>query len=176
MRLSLGLCAAMVVGFAVQTWSFPHYFSPATGALYILLVEGLRHLQLWRRRQGDTGRAVVRAVFLVASAMIVLRVTAAAAHTRLEPEWPRGNLERAAVAGELRHLAGDQLVFVRYGNHHDVDREWVWNKSSIDTAKVVWARDMGREENQKLIRYFPNRKVWLVEGDATKPSLEPYSD
>jgi len=174
MTLPLVLCGAMAAGFAVQTWTFPHYFSPATGALYILLVQGLRHVRLWRRRQGQTGAAVVRAVFLVASAMIVLRVAAAATHTYIEPRWPRGNLERAAIVKQLRNLSGDQLVLARYGNHHDLDHEWVWNEASIDTAKVVWARDMGPSENDELLRYFKNRQAWLIDGDDPDPRLEPY--
>ena len=174
MRLPLALCGAMIAGFAVQTWTLPHYFSPATGALYILLVQGLRHLWLWQRRNGYTGQAVVRAIFVVASAMIVLRVTAASTHTHIEPDWPRGNLERATMLSQLRQIPGDQLVFVRYGDHHDVDREWVWNEASIDAAKVVWARDMGESQNQELMNYFPNRRAWSIEGDDLHPKIEPY--
>jgi len=174
MKLPLVLCGTMAAGFAVQTWTFPHYFSPATGALYILLVQGLRHVRLWRRREGQTGAAVVRAVFLVASAMMVLRVAAAATHTYIEPRWPRENLERAAIVKQLRNLSGDQLVLVRYGNHHDLDHEWVWNEASIDTAKAVWARDMSPSENDELLRYFKNRRAWLINGDDPAPRLEPY--
>jgi hypothetical protein len=175
MRLPLLLCGAMVVGFAIQTWTLPHYFSPATGALYILLVQGLRHLWLWRRRAGAAGRAVVRAVPVLACAMILIRVAAAATHTHIEPDWPRGNLERARVSRELRQLPGGQVVLVRYGEHHDVDHEWVWNEASIDDAKVVWARDMGEGANEELFRYFKNRRVWQVNGDDPSPKLEPYS-
>ena len=172
--LPILICGAMVAGFAVETWTLPHYFSPATGALYILLVQGLRHLRLWRHHRGDLGRTVVRAVFLVASAMIVLRVTAAATGTHIEPDWPRGNLDRASMLHQLRQFPGDQLVFVRYGNHHNVDYEWVWNEASIDTAKVVWARDMGESQNQELLNYFPNRRAWMIEGDDLHPKLNPY--
>jgi hypothetical protein len=173
-RLPFLLCATMAVGFAVQTWTFPHYFSPATGALYILLVQGLRNLCLWRRHAGAAGIAVVRAVPLLAFAMILIRVVAAGTHTHVEPDWPRGNLERAAVVNHLRQLGGDQLVLVRYGDPHNVDREWVWNDAEIDQAKVVWARDMGTEENKELIRYFHGRKVWFLEADRPKPLLQPY--
>lgn len=175
MRLPLLLCGAMIVGFAVQTWTMAHYFSPATGALYILLVQGLRYQHLWRRREHAMGRAVVRAVPLLACAMILLRVTAAATRTPIEPEWPRGNLERARVMSELRRMPGQQLVLVRYGDHHDLDREWVWNEASIDDAKVVWARDMGESDNRELLRYFKNRRVWQMNGDDSPSKLEPYS-
>jgi hypothetical protein len=44
MRLPVAICAAMIAAFAVQTWTLPHYFSPAAAALYILLTQGLRHM------------------------------------------------------------------------------------------------------------------------------------
>jgi hypothetical protein len=175
LRLPVVLCGAMAAGFAVQTWTFPHYFSPATGAFYILVIEGLRHIALWHRRD-RAGKAVVRAVFLVATAMIVLRVTAAATHTHIEPDWPRGNLQRASIVSELDQMPGRQLVFVRYGNHHDVDREWVWNDASIDVAKVVWARDMGEPANRELLRYFAGHQTWIVDADDAHPNLVPYSE
>ncbi|HET6177142.1 MAG TPA: hypothetical protein VFE61_09435 [Candidatus Sulfotelmatobacter sp.] len=171
MRLPLVLCAAMVAGFAVQTWTLPHYFSPATGALYILLVQGLRHLRQW---WGKTGQALVRAVPLLAFAMILLRIAAAATYTHIEPDWPRGNLERAKIVHELRQLPGQQLVFVRYGSHHDVDREWVWNAADIDAARVVWARDMGETQNQEVLRYFTTRMAWSIEGDDENPKIRHY--
>jgi len=122
MALPLALCGAMAIAFAIQTWTFPHYFSPATGALYILLVQGLRYLRLWRRRAG-AGYAVVRAVPLLACAMILIRVVAAAAHAPIEPAWPRGNLARAAALRQLQQLPGKQLVLVRYSDHHDSNQE-----------------------------------------------------
>jgi len=173
MMLPLVLCGAMAVAFAIQTWTFPHYFSPATGALYILLVQGLRYLWSWRRRS-SAGRAIVRAVPVLACAMILIRVVAAATHGHIEPDWPRGNLERAAVLRQLRQLPGGQLVIVRYGDHHDLNREWVWNAASIDEAKVVWARDMGQSQNEDLVHYFKERRVWQINGDEPSPRLEPY--
>jgi hypothetical protein len=174
MALPLVLCGTIMAGFAIQTWSFPHYFSPFTGALYILLVQGLRHLRLWRGRRNGIGFSVVRAIPILACAMILLRVTAAATNTHIEPDWPRGNLERARIVRELRGLPGDQIVFVRYGVHHDLDREWVWNEGSIDSAKVVWARDMGEAQNRELLQYFGNRRTWYIDGDAREPELLPY--
>ena len=102
------------------------------------------------------------------------RLAAAATHTQIEPAWPRGNLERAAVMRGLERMPGEQLVLVRYGAHHDVDREWVWNRASIDSAKIVWARDLGEVQNRELLEYFKNRQVWRIDGDVPDPWLEPY--
>jgi hypothetical protein len=39
---------------------------------------------------------------------------------------------------------------------------------------VVWAADLGPAEDQKLIEYYPTRRVWLVEPDARPPQIVPY--
>jgi hypothetical protein len=171
MRLPLAICAAMIAAFAVQTWTLPHYFSPATGALYILLTQGLRHMYARRGILKDAALAIP----ILACAMIVIRVMAAATHTQIEPAWPRGNLDRAALLDQLRAMPGEQLVIVRYGPDHDVNREWVWNRASIDSAKVIWARDMGDAQNQELLEYFKSRRVWRLDADDPSPKLQPYT-
>jgi hypothetical protein len=171
MRLPVAICAAMIAAFAVQTWTLPHYFSPAAGALYILLTQGLRHM--YARR--GIARHIARALPILAGAMIVIRVMAAATHTQIEPAWPRGNLERAAILHQLREMPGEQLVLVRYRPDHDVNREWVWNRASIDSAKVIWARDMGDAQNQELLEYFRSRRAWQLDADDPAAALQPYT-
>ena len=112
----------------------------------------MRHLRLWRWRGQQTGVALVRAIPAIACAMVLLRVGAAAAHTQIEPAWPRGNLDRVAIMRQLEATPGRHLVIVSYGPHHDVDWEWVYNAADIDGAKVVWARDMGARDNQELLQ------------------------
>jgi hypothetical protein len=64
-------------------------------------------------------------------------------------------------------------VFVRYAPFHRFE-EWVHNDADIDRARIVWANDLGAEENQKLLRYYPDRKAWLLEPDVHPPALVPY--
>jgi hypothetical protein len=50
----------------------------------------------------------------------------------------------------------------------------VYNPADIDTAKVVWAMDMGAARNQELIDYYKDRQVWLVEPDKDSAKWGPY--
>jgi hypothetical protein len=174
MRLPLAICAVMAAALMVETWNRPDYFAPATCALYLLLVQGMRHLWQWSPGRRPVGRALVRAIPALACAMIFLRLAAAAVHVPIEPAWPRGNLPRERILRELEQRPGLQLVFVRYGRQHDLVEEWVCNKANIDAAKVVWARDMGKAGNQELLDYFLGRDAWIVEGDRSVPEAVPY--
>src|SRR6185312_7338831 len=173
MRFPLIAGAFFLLGLAVETWTMPHYVAPATGLIYLLVLQSMRHLRLWRRRGQQTGVALVRAIPAIACAMVLLRVGAAAAHTQIEPAWPRGNLDRVAIVRQLEATPGRHLVLVSYGPHHDVDWEWVYNAADIDGAKVVWARDMGTRDNQELLTYFHDRQVWHLNGDQSPPRLAP---
>jgi len=81
---------------------------------------------------------------------------------------------RIEVNQELSKIPGKLLVFVRYWPQHIFQDEWVYNEADIDGARIVWARDLGAAENQKLQRYYPDRTVWLLEPDARTPALSPY--
>ena len=80
---------------------------------------------------------------------------------------------RIAINRQLMAMAGKQLVFVRYYPPHDF-REWVHNGADIDTAKIVWARDLGAEENETLRHYYADRTAWLLEPDFRPSRLTPY--
>jgi len=173
MRFPLIACVVLFLGMLVETWTSPHYLAAATGLLYLVLMQCMRHLRLWRFRGQSLGLSMVRTIPLICFAMIVLRITAVATHTPVESAWPRGNLERAAVMHQLEDLPGQHLVIVRYGPDHDLEREWVFNAADIDNSKIVWARDMGEMDNEELLQYFHSRHVWRIDADQSPPRLEP---
>jgi hypothetical protein len=82
---------------------------------------------------------------------------------------------RILVNKQLADTPGQLLVFVRYSPHHIFQDEWVYNEASIDAARIIWARDLGPEENSKLRALYPGREVLLLEPDARPPLLSPYS-
>ncbi len=173
MRFCLVAIALVAAGCALETWALSHYPSPVTAMIYLIVVQCLRHLWVWQRNRA-TGSSLVRAIALIAIAMTLLRVTAAAMHVEIEPRWPRGDLSRSQLLHELNGMPGEQLVFVRYDASHNLDHEWVYNQANIDSAKTVWARDLGPKENEELLRYYPQRRAWLVQPDSDPVKLVPY--
>ena len=171
MRFPLVLAGVMAIGVVIEVWTAAHYIAPATCLFFLLLVQCMRHLRWWRWNGRWLGAAWVRAVPMMCVGMILLRVFAVATGTRMEPNWPRGNLQRAAMLKVLDEAPGLHLVMVRYAADHGPNEEWVYNRADIDGAKVVWARAMGPQQDAELLRYFQGRHVWTLCPDDPNPEL-----
>ena len=66
---------------------------------------------------------------------------------------------------------------VQYNKFHNIHHEWVYNGAEIDSAKMLWARDIDAEQNEKLFAYFRDRQIWLVRPDEQEEQarqLKPY--
>jgi hypothetical protein len=169
-------------GLCLNTWFYPHYAAPITGLIYALGMQGMRHLRAWRRRGLPSGVLLARVVPVVCLALVLFRISMQPLQFFMPLDWPMtwyytwpGNLGRARIAARLAREAGPQLAIVRYGRGHNPFEEWVYNEASIDAAHVVWARELDEAGNRELLRYYPNRRVWLVDADATPPRLSAYS-
>ena len=51
----------------------------------------------------------------------------------------------------------------------------VYNRADIDASPIVWARYMGAAQDRELIDYYPGRKFWILEADASPMQLRPYA-
>jgi hypothetical protein len=83
--------------------------------------------------------------------------------------------DRPSIQARMEKLPGRHLLLVHYTPEHDPRSSWVANGADIDGSKVVWANDMGQQQNQGLIEYFKDRKVWMVEPDAIPARVSDYS-
>jgi hypothetical protein len=182
-RFLLVTAGTFVGGLAVETWFIPHYLAPLTAVLYAILLQCMRHLRVWRPEGRRSGLLLVRAVPVICSVLVGLRLYAAPLHISLTGDtysaksWfgtlPRG-LARARVLSELRSKPGLHIAIVRYSPVHDPIVEWVYNGADIDRSKVIWAREMDVANNRELLAYYHNRDAWLVEPDANPPRVSPY--
>jgi hypothetical protein len=136
-----------------------HYIGALTSLFVLVSITGLQRLSQWN----DAGRLIV---FLCFAHFVFWY-----ARSFTDPIAPD---RRVAVSQQLALTAGKQLVFVRYWPQHIFQNEWVYNLADINHAQVVWARDLGSAEDQKLLHYYPDRTAWLLEPDATPPKLSPY--
>jgi hypothetical protein len=160
--------AIFFFGVLPNAFSVPHYFAPATCLLYAILLMALRHMWTWRPGGQRVGRSMVHVILLSSVLLCVF-------HLAWIPVNSASGLPRAMIQQELEHYPGPQLAIVRYAPTHDpLSVEWVYNAADIDAAKVVWAREMQSVQNRELIKYFNNRKVWLVEPDSTPVKVSTY--
>ena len=175
-RMKLLLLTAIVTlaGLAVEAWHQPHYFAPLTCVIYAIVIQGLRHLRQWRRSGTNLGRALVPILAIACFAVCVFSIDTEYLKVPRNPATYPWHWQRAEILERLLHAGGRHLVFVRYGPGHDPIHEWVYNRADIDSANVIWAQDMG-DQNQELIRYFDMRRVWLLEpSEPGTARLSPY--
>jgi hypothetical protein len=179
MRVLMIIGGVTLIAIELDAWFYAHYLAPIAGLLFAVVVQGLRHLRVWRRQRGQL---LARAIPAICVVMIAVRLVAQPVGLQFPPAWPmvwyhtaEGNVARASVLARLSAMEGKQLAVVRYGaSHNAVMNEWVYNRADIDGAKVVWAREMDAAENRELLQYFYDRRAWLVEADEIPPKLSPY--
>jgi hypothetical protein len=80
-----------------------------------------------------------------------------------------------AIQRKLESLPGKHLIMVRYTDDHNIHDDWVYNGAEIDTAKVIWGREIDPEQDGKLFAYFQDRKAWLVTPDTDNTYVAPYT-
>jgi hypothetical protein len=173
MRLLLAIIFIGALGVFAVIWSFAHYAAPFTCVIVALLVQSIRHLRTITVATFPLGRWLSRATILL---LLIETVSYPARHQCDPLVWTcQGDPSRAAIQNRLSHEPGKHLIIVRYEPDHNIHDEWVYNGADIDTAKVLWARELDEPQNAKLLAYFKDRTAWLVEPDNDNTELIPYS-
>jgi hypothetical protein len=175
--------------FALGVNFFPvfqhHYLAGVTCLFLLWSIVGLEHLSHLRLGGWAAGSEAARLILFLCAAhfglwysLHVFDASEFSFALRRFETWDvlnhRNPERRIAVNRLLAQASGKQLVFVRYWPQHIFQEEWVYNEADMDAARVVWARDLGPVENEKLLRYYPDRTAWLLEPDLRPPRLAPY--
>ena len=164
-RWLVALLGLGIAGLSVETFHFAHYFAPFVPLLLLLTVLALRSLT-----EGTWRRAVLAALLVGAAGHAALAVIREVKHA--EPKHPVSL--RPVIEAHLAAGFEDHLIFVRDTEFAGGLRpSWIYNRAAMEKAPVIWAADLGEEENAKLMRMYPERRVWRL---PVKPpiTLEPY--
>jgi hypothetical protein len=183
-RFLVAAGAVVLLGLAIEVFFLPHYGAPLTALNLALVVQALRHLRVWRWDGRPSGVSLVRILPLVCAAALATRLIAPGFGLPLTETtvwWMKlapseRGVERARLLARLELLPGQHLVIVRYRPEHDprTQLEWVYNAADIDRAKVIWARGMGDAADARLLQYYRNRRIWLIEPDRQPAQLQSY--
>lgn len=152
----------------------PHYLGGIACLFVLMGIAGFERMSAWNARAARIGVFVCVAHFLFWYTLHVFDDREFSVALRAYETWDglnHSNPERRiAVNRELAAIPGKLLVFVRYSRQHIFQDEWIYNEADIDRARIVWARDLGAED-EKLRAYYPDRKVLLLEPDVRPPRL-----
>lgn len=185
----IAVMSGLLIG---SMWIFPHYSAPMAGPFFVVITYGWSRLRAYRIGQHRTGLFVARTIVISCTALLAVRTAAACAGIKQETrqgslvglltyalsaqppvaDWP---YQRAAIQRQLERSGVASLVLVRYTHNDRTDREWVYNKANIDRAPVVWAHEIDAEYDRKLVEYFHDRQVWMLDANQLAPKLVPYA-
>ena len=168
-RLLLFTLLAVLFGYCLVVWPGPHYLAPATAIVLATLVQSIRHLRTIRIFRRPIGAALSRVIVLALLFDVTQLVAQRLGDSQGWGGW--GLSDRADLLHELESTPGKHVVLVRYGPDHSVHEEWVFNSADIDASKVIWARDLPGEVNDQLLRYYPDRTIWLATPDTGEVSM-----
>jgi len=167
-RAAVAVVAVLITAQQAVVGSLPHYLSPTTGLILVTGLGCLRQLSALRLGERRVGRALALSLLALTPILLLEYVVA-----RIPPGgW---SYERARIQEQLASTGQRHLIMVRYSPDHIVHDEWVYNAAAIDESPVIWARELEPDQNNRLIEYYHDRQIWLLDADETPPGLRPYS-
>jgi hypothetical protein len=183
LRLLFLTAGCTIVLTLMQFVSLPHYAAPAAAAILAVLVECMRRLHRVRRNGRPVGLQLVLAAPLIMITILAVRIGLEKFHLPFTQavnfeSWccvQPGNQNKARVLETLDKLGGKHLVIVKQKDNPNDFLQWIYNAADIDASQVVWARDLGPEQDRALVRYFHDRRAWLVDPNPQPARLTPFS-
>ncbi len=171
-KAAFGLLTIFLAALGLELEFLPHYAAPATVLFYIVAAGAIR--SLWHWKPGGAWLSPLKWALLAGIAFSLL-FTAFQPEHRFLYDKRDFQAQRARVLSFLERAPGKQLVFVRYGEKHEIHHEWVYNRADIDGSAIIWARSMGPQEDAKLMAYYADRHVWLLEENGAE-KISPFGN
>ncbi len=178
--ITLASTATLMFAFSLSTWTSANYIAPGLGLLWIFVMLGFGQLHKWRLSGRPSGAVLASLLPVIAVVSLAIPLVGLLAGAKgEEPYFTRPccavltETPRSRIEQQLLTSPGKDLVLYRF----DPDRDFsgvniVSNEPDIDRAPIIWAHDLG-PANRKLLDYYPDRRVWLVDGSDTDTPI-PY--
>jgi hypothetical protein len=176
----------LLLALTAETFHFEHYLAPAWAAFALMIAVWAARAWNLRIRKQPVGIALVL-LALTSPAIIELvprlsllmqRSPRSLSSDNRNMPAPRYGLgQRDPLIQRLSTLDQRQLVIVRYPSPEwKAGQEWVYNGADIDSQQVVFAHDLGTEQDRALLGYYPDRTAWLLTFDSVsgQVKIEPY--
>jgi 4-amino-4-deoxy-L-arabinose transferase-like glycosyltransferase len=164
LRVPLLLLLLFYLGLSVEANLFPHYFAPATVLVILVAAAAIQDVSS-RFSPGKMRLAAACAIFCYIAIFDVCRVMDPLSRFCFRRDLREFIAQRDRVSTFLLKQPGQHLVLVRYGSNHAVENEWVYNGANIDQSRIVWAHAMPGDKDDELLRYYPARRVWVLDED-----------
>ena len=184
LRLVWLSAGVLTVGLFLESFLNDHYCAPAYPFFVLLILEGLRKLQTIRIGPVRLGERLLFILPVLCILMASVRVVAFDEQqqeilTHWPPNWAFSTQrlpDRDRIADLIEQSPDKALIIVRYRfAFHNFHEEWVNNGADLEHAKVLWARSMAEKENCELVRYYADRKFWVVDNWGSVATLTPES-
>lgn len=175
---------ALLVGLLQTIFFYPHYAAPGICLLYLLVMQCLRRIYIFRLQKKPVGKLLVWSVPLYTAILVLLpMVLNVDPYMQVNPSFwqlPHSiftgwSVKRELILSKLKAEEGNHLVIVKYLPGHNYENEWVYNGANIDKSKVIWARSMSFEKDCELIKYFHDRKIWLLQIESEPTVIKSFS-
>jgi hypothetical protein len=175
LRLAFVILILFSSAMLLNRYAAPQYLAPGVAVLFVVAMFGLRLLRCVRLGRQHIGQALVASIIGLAGSLFFVDSAQTIYNSTHSSVATTPVAFRRQITARLASEPGMQLVLVRYAANHSPYDEILYNGPDIDAQKIVWAYDLGPEADRPLLDYYRNRKVWLVQPDGPRPTLEPYS-
>jgi peptidoglycan/LPS O-acetylase OafA/YrhL len=167
LRILLVLCTIALLASLLYPLIQPHYLAPYTGVCMLFILAAMRFVRKWTWHGQPIG-----AVLVLAS----LPAAGMQNWTSPREEELTARTLKIDISNQLLRSGGKHLIFVRYAPNHHFYNEWVHNRANIDAAPIVWAQEVDAQSDAAMVRYFADRKIWVIEADKAEAALVTYEN
>jgi hypothetical protein len=165
LRVPLLLLLLFYLGLSIEANLYPHYFAPATVLVFLIAAAAVQAVSSVFP-PGKIRLAAICALFCCVAIFDIRRMVDPTSRFFANEDLRKSIAVRDQVRTFLQKQPGQQLVMVRYGPHHLAVDEWVHNDANIDESRIVWAHAMPGGKDDELLRYYPDRRVWILDEDG----------